>query len=107
MGRSQGGVRFPLPDLHPGEDSDGYGFKRVDLRERAWMSQESIEQRLAAVETAVSEIQRRLERLSPSPNWLSQVIGSLKDEPAFEEVIAYGKAIREADQLPDPDGESA
>jgi hypothetical protein len=52
---------------------------------------------LAAVETAVSEIQRHLERLSPSPNWLSQVIGSLKDEPAFEEVIAYGKGIREAE----------
>jgi hypothetical protein len=83
------------------------GSSRSDLRERASMSQESIEQRLAAVETAVSELQRRLERLSSSPNWLHQVIGSLKDEPAFEEVIAYGKAIREADQLPDPDGESA
>jgi hypothetical protein len=71
------------------------------------MSQESIEQRLAAVETAVSEIQRRLERWSLSPNWLSQGVGSLKDEPAWEEGFAYGKAIREADQLPDPDGESA
>jgi len=65
------------------------------------MSETSIEQRLAAVETAVHDLQRRLERMSPSPNWLEQVIGSLKDEPAFEEVIAYGKAIREADQLPD------
>lgn len=71
------------------------------------MSETSIEQRLAAVETAVHDLQRRLERLSPFPNWLGQVIGSLKDEPAFEEVIAYGKAIREADQLPDQDGESA
>jgi hypothetical protein len=35
MGRSQGGVRFPLPDLHWGGGSDGYGFKRFDLRERA------------------------------------------------------------------------
>jgi hypothetical protein len=71
------------------------------------MSETPIEQRLAAVETAVNEIQRRLDRLSPSPNWLDQVIGSLKDEPAFEEVIAYGKAIREADQLPNADGEPA
>jgi len=67
------------------------------------MSQSSIEQRLEAVETAVRDLQQRLERSSPSPNWLTQVIGSLKDEPAFEEVIAYGKAIREADQLPDAD----
>lgn len=81
------------------------GTSGFDLRGMAQMSQASIEQRLAAVETAVSEIQRRLESLSPSPNWLGQVIGSLKDEPAFEEVIAYGRAIREADQLPDQDGE--
>ena len=67
------------------------------------MSQSSIEQRLEAVETAVRDLQQRLERSSPSPNWLTQVIGSLKDEPAFEEVIAYGKAMREADQLPDAD----
>ena len=67
------------------------------------MSQPSIEQRLEAVETAVRDLQQRLERSSPSPNWLTQVIGSLKDEPAFEEVIAYGKAMREADQLPDAD----
>jgi len=71
------------------------------------MSETSIEQRLAAVETAVRDLQRRLANVPSSPNWLDQVIGSLKDEPAFEEVIAYGKAIREADQLPDPDGESA
>jgi hypothetical protein len=71
------------------------------------MSETSIEQRLAAVETVVHDLQRRLERLSPSPNWLSQVIGSLKDEPDFEEVMAYGKAIREADQLPEHAGESA
>jgi len=67
------------------------------------MSEASIEQRLEAVETAVRDLQQRLERSSPSPNWLSHVIGSLKDEPAFEEVIAYGQAMREADQLPDPD----
>ena len=71
------------------------------------MSETSIEQRLAAVETAVRDLQRRLANAPSSPNWLNQVIGSLKDEPAFEEVIAYGKAIREADRLPDPDGESA
>ncbi len=71
------------------------------------MSQPSIEHRLAAVETAVREIQRRLERLSPSPNWLDHISGSFKDQPAFDEVIAYGRAFREADRLPDPDEEPA
>jgi hypothetical protein len=51
------------------------------------MSQASIEQRLAAVEAAVNDLQRRLERLSPAPNWLAQITGSFKDAPAFEEVI--------------------
>ena len=45
------------------------------------MSQASIEQRLAAVEAAVNDLQRRLECLSPAPNWLDQITDS------FEEVI--------------------
>ncbi len=71
------------------------------------MSDSSLEQRLTAVETAVSELQRHLVHAPSSPHWLEQVIGSLKDEPAFDDVIAFGKALREADQLPDDDGEHA
>lgn len=64
-----------------------------------------IEQRLTAVEAAVSELQRRLANLPPAPNWLEQVTGSFKDEPAFEEVLAFGRALRAADQLPEDTGE--
>ena len=70
------------------------------------MSEASIEQRLAAVESAVRDLQRRLASKPVSPSWLEQVIGSLKDEPAFDEVIAYGKAMREADRLSDDHEES-
>jgi hypothetical protein len=35
----------------------------------------------------------------PAPDWLDRVIGSMKDEPAFDEVVAYGRAIRQADRL--------
>lgn len=66
------------------------------------MAESSIEHRLAAVEAAVSDLQRCLAYQPWSPNWLDEVIGSLKEEPAFEEVIAFGKALREADQLPPP-----
>jgi hypothetical protein len=66
-----------------------------------------IEQRLTALETAVSELQRRLANLPPAPNWLEQVTGSFKDEPAFEGVLAYGRALRAADQLPEDPGEPA
>jgi hypothetical protein len=53
----------------------------------------SSEERLAAVEIAVAELQKQVETLQPT-NWLQQVTGSFKDEPAFEEVLAYGRAIR-------------
>jgi hypothetical protein len=53
-----------------------------------------IEERLAAVEAAVTELQRRLANLPPASNWLEQVTGSFKDEPAFEEVLAFGRALR-------------
>ncbi len=55
-----------------------------------------IEERLSAVEAAVAEIQRRLPP-PPSPDWLNQVIGSQKDEPAFEDVLALGREYRLAD----------
>ncbi len=68
-------------------------------------TQERLEERLAAVETAVSEIQRRLATLPPAPDWLEQIIGSCKDEPAFEEVIALGRALRMAEPFPEDVGE--
>jgi hypothetical protein len=61
-----------------------------------------IEERLIAVETAIAELQQRLPPQPANPNWLEQVIGSFKDEPAFEEVIAFGREFREADR-PSPD----
>jgi hypothetical protein len=66
---------------------------------------ELLEQRLMAVEAAVSEIQRRLATLPPAPDWLEQIIGSCKDEPAFEEVIALGRALRMAEPFPEDLGE--
>jgi hypothetical protein len=64
----------------------------------------SIEQRLAAVETAVAEIQRRLEDEPPVSNWVERFTGAFKDEPAFAEVVAYGRALRMADRPQEGDG---
>jgi hypothetical protein len=63
-----------------------------------------IEERLAAVEAAVADLQRRLPPSAPAPNWLEQVIGSFKNEPAFEEVLAYGRELRAADRPAADDG---
>ncbi len=60
-----------------------------------------IEQRLTALEDAVRELQQRLTILPPATNWLEQIIGSFKDEPAFEKVLEYGQTIRSADRPPE------
>jgi len=71
------------------------------------MTQTQLEERLLAVETALAEIQRRLATLLPAPHWLDEIIGSFKDEPAFEEVIALGRAFRESQPYPDEPGAPA
>lgn len=57
----------------------------------------SLEKRLAAVEAAIAELQRQA--ITPqATNWLQQITGSFGDEPAFEKVLAYGRAIRQGDE---------
>ena len=58
-----------------------------------------IEQRLAVLELAVAELQRLLLARPPATDWLQKFDGAFKDEPAFDEVIAYGRAIRETGDL--------
>lgn len=57
----------------------------------------SLEERLAAAEAAIAQLQRQI-AISPQTNWLQQITGSFKDEPAFEEILAYGQAIRQGDE---------
>ena len=71
------------------------------------MIRTQLEERLLAVETALKEIQHRLATLPPTPNWLDEMIGSFKDDPAFEEVMAFGRAFREAQPYPDDPGAPA
>jgi len=63
------------------------------------MSEITLEQRMAVLEEAVRELREAMNARKPAPDWLDRVIGSMKDEPAFDEVVAYGKAIRQADRL--------
>jgi hypothetical protein len=63
----------------------------------------TIEGRLEALEQAFEELKRKLEERPISPNWLDQVIGILKDEPEFHEVIRLGREFRMADRPKDDD----
>ena len=62
------------------------------------MADATLEQRVNDLEKAVRELQNALKNRKPSSDWLERVIGSMKDEPAFDEVLAYGQAIRHADR---------
>jgi hypothetical protein len=53
-----------------------------------------LEARLAAVEAAVADLQRRLAIKPGSSDWLHQVAGCVTDEEAFEEILELGRAIR-------------
>lgn len=57
----------------------------------------SLEQRLAAVEVALAQLQQQVATSQPT-DWLQQITGSFQDEPAFDEVLAYGRAIRQGDE---------
>ena len=57
----------------------------------------SLEERIAAVEAAITELQKQVANPQPT-NWLQQITGSFKNEPAFEEVLALGRAIRQRNE---------
>ena len=58
----------------------------------------TIESRLEAVEEAIEELKHKLEIQPPAPNWLDQVIGIFKNEPAFDEVVRLGREFRMSDR---------
>lgn len=59
------------------------------------MSTETLEQRLSAVEIAIAQLKQQSS--SQSANWLEQITGSFKDDPIFDEVLAYGREFRHSD----------
>jgi hypothetical protein len=66
------------------------------------MAEATLEQRVTTLEETVRELQDSINARKPAPDWLDRVIGSMKDDPAFDEVLAHCRAIREADR---PEGE--
>jgi hypothetical protein len=58
----------------------------------------SLEQRLEVVEAAIAELKQQQ---NPEVNWVEQITGSCKDDPIFDEVLAYGREFRHADRPKD------
>jgi hypothetical protein len=57
----------------------------------------SIEQRLIQLEAAVRELQQQ--RSTSETTWLKEISGSFADNPIFDEVLAHGRELRQADGL--------
>ncbi len=54
----------------------------------------SVEDRLTALESELTQLRRRLESDS---NWIAHVSGSLKEFPEFEDVLRLGREARQRD----------
>lgn len=66
----------------------------------------TIEQRLAALEAAVKEIQDRLGQPPSAERWWEKIPPITDDlREAFHQMVEYGRAYRNADRLPDEPGE--
>jgi len=60
----------------------------------------SLEERLANVEAEIAQLKKQIDS-SGSKNWLEAITGSLKDDPTFEAVLAYGREFRYSDRPTD------
>ena len=79
-------------------------YTKVILRERRQQKKlyeelamsDTIEIRLARVERELAILRSKSTR--DKSNWLSEITGSFKDDPHFEEIVRLGKEMRDAEQ---------
>ncbi len=76
------------------------------MRRSRMSAEPTIEQRLAALEAAVKEIQDRLGPLPSAEKWWEK-IPPVTDIETFHEILEYGRAYRYADRPPDEAGEQS
>jgi hypothetical protein len=65
------------------------------------MNEVVLEKRVAALEHAVSDLQRWRDAGAPAADWIDRLTGSISDEAAFEEALEAGRAFRTADRPAD------
>ena len=80
------------------------GYNEAILRERKQSMKlyeelamsDTIETRLARVERELAILRSKSTR--DKSNWLSEISGSFKDDPHFDEIVRLGKEMRDAEQ---------
>ena len=61
----------------------------------------AIEERLAKVEQELELLKVRMRADDAKPGWISEITGSFKDDPEFDEILRLGKEKRDADRAVD------
>ena len=67
------------------------------------MATHTIEERLAALESEVNLLKQRQGNAKP---WWQAIVGTFKDDPAYEEAMRYGREWRESFR-PEPDQDTS
>lgn len=76
---------------------------REDQTMATTVTNDELLQRLETIERRLDELVRTVRVQSPEPGWLNSIRGILADEPAFAEVIEYGRAFRQSDRPSESD----
>ena len=71
------------------------------------MANETLEERVAALETEVGQLKQRSgpDKSPDAVPWWKKILGTFKDDPAYEEAMQLGREYRES--LRPKDGEDA
>jgi hypothetical protein len=67
------------------------------------MAEPTLEDRVAALEQAVAELRGSPAKPPANGKWWEQVGPAFRNDPAFEEMLAYGRYFRKTGQEPPPD----
>lgn len=59
---------------------------------------ETVEERLSKLEQDVAQLKSQSECGAARVGWITDLMGSFKDDPGFDEILRLGKEIRDADQ---------
>ena len=57
----------------------------------------NLEERVAKVEKEIERLKGQSNGSKDKPNWISDISGSFKDDPEFDEVLRLGREARQAD----------
>lgn len=60
--------------------------------------QPTLEQRVDELEEQVRLLSSAVFQSTKKPGWLGKIVGSMKDDPEFAEILKLGREIRQADR---------